>query len=141
MFILIDNCSQYQSVTSDELFEAMQTVHEEARKAPYLPFTITDIMNSWVNKAGYPVLTVERDYDKNNAKLKQERFFSTGPLETKEYWYIPINFVKKSSPNFEDTTADYWLRENDDVLSTKNLNTPKEDWVIFNNLQTGTPHV
>lgn len=95
-------------------------------------------MNSWVNYAGYPLITVTRDYKTNKVELKQERFFNyhlTENLTRNEHiWSVPINYATASNPNFNDTRPEFWLEESS---SNVQLNVDSKDWIILNKQQTG----
>lgn len=95
-------------------------------------------MNSWVNHAGYPLVTVTRNYETNQVELKQERFFEyplTNTLARNEhFWSVPINYATASNPNFNDTRPEFWLRKSS---SNAKLNVDSKDWIILNKQQTG----
>ena len=98
-------------------------------------------MDTWVNQKGYPVLNAKRCYEMNIIELTQQRFLSYKPEssdnDTHEYkWYIPINYVTESRPEFEYTTPSAWLEPNK-ILALK-LSGTNKDWVIFNVQQTGS---
>lgn len=50
---------------------------------------ITQLMENWITKIGYPVLTITETAD--GIKVRQDRFLETGPAEPKDnetIWYI-----------------------------------------------------
>ena len=54
-------------------------------------------MDTWTLQTGFPVLSVNRDYNGNKADLEQTRFLlsSTQSTDTHDYkWWIPITFTK-----------------------------------------------
>lgn len=126
----------YKAVTSDELFETMHDASTN-NDTPKLPFAIDTIMKTWVEQAGYPVVTVERNKDSGHATLKQQRFFLSGPSkEDKTKWYIPINYITENNTKITDTKATDWMDMLKDDLEIGKLD-PKH-WIIVNNFQTGT---
>lgn len=99
--------------------------------------TIRDIFSSWSNQRGYPLLSVERDYQSGTITLKQSRFFSSRvqPIESTSWW-IPYNYATSSNPNFNLTSPDGWLPQNTTTLTLMVTSSPDE-WVVFNKQQTG----
>ncbi|XP_014472136.1 PREDICTED: aminopeptidase N-like [Dinoponera quadriceps] len=136
--------NHFTSVTPEKLFKAMNDTLGK-KDAPVLPASVADIMATWVDQEGYPVVTVERNANNDDITLKQERFFLTRerPWEKakKPLWYIPINYVTDDSIKSNDTSAKEWMDNkvekdgNSTTLTIKGLKTKK--WWIFNNLQTG----
>ena len=57
--------------------------------------------------------------------------------DTNDYkWYVPINFATASNPNFNSTKPTSWMTKNETTKRITGL-PESDDWVIFNNLQTG----
>ena len=51
-------------------------------------------------------------------------------------WYVPISFATASNPDFNSTKPTSWMTNNETTKRITGL--PESDeWVIFNNLQTG----
>ncbi|XP_071569030.1 aminopeptidase N-like [Temnothorax nylanderi] len=129
--------SETSSVTSNDLFDSIQK--SDKKLADYLPKNVSlkKVMDSWVNKPGYPVVTVTWNATSEQFDVTQERFFRTkSPKEDKTQWYVPINFVTEEDPE-EVLPADRksrWLIP-EEVMSIENLN--KTKWILFNKDQTG----
>lgn len=88
-------------------------------------------MDSWLNKSGYPVVTVSKIAD-NKFNLTQERFFLLKPvIQDTTQWYIPITYVKKEAPNHVQS---FWMKPG--KLTSVSINV--SDWILFNKNQTGT---
>ena len=51
-------------------------------------------------------------------------------------WWVPISYTTSKNPNFEDAKATHWISPNDKQISIQG-NFDKENWVIFNVMQTG----
>ncbi|XP_024878007.1 aminopeptidase N-like [Temnothorax curvispinosus] len=126
-----------EAVTSDDLFNSIQN-SDKKKLADYLPkgVTLKEVMDNWVNKPGYPVVTVTWNATSEQFDVTQERFFLLkSPKEDETQWYVPINFVTEEDPE-EVLPADRksrWLTEK--VMSIENLN--KTKWILFNKDQTG----
>ena len=97
---------------------------------------LTEVMDTWVNKKGYPVVTVTNDGE--NINIKQERFITyknASINDTNYLWHIPINWYQSdSASDINNTTAETWLSKESMKIDQKvNL----KNWIIFNKQQTG----
>lgn len=100
-------------------------------------------MGSWSQQAGFPVVTVRRNYNEGstqNVTLSQERYFTTQPTTpVNTTWWIPINFATARNPNFDNTSADVWFPQNY-ALGDFSIEVPtltENDWLIINKQETG----
>ncbi|XP_050580735.1 aminopeptidase N-like isoform X3 [Bombus affinis] len=91
-----------------------------------------EIMDGWVNNAGYPVVNVKRNHD-NELQLSQERF-SFYETKNDANWWVPITYVKSSSMDFNNTTPIMWLKpgRNETIKFNKT-----DGWIIVNTQQAG----
>lgn len=122
-----DNYYRKLSVAdSNDLLEALQNATTQKFDKEF-----KEIMDTWITKPGYPVVTVTRKEDK--ITLSQERFTLHGAADNTKWW-VPITFVQKGNPNFTDTTPTAWLNpeHNQTELTVK-----KDEWVIVNVNQAG----
>lgn len=94
-------------------------------------------MDNWLNKAGYPVVTVERPENSTRiVHLKQQRFYLVKPeKQDTTQWYIPITYVTEEAP--ENTRL---LLMKPESAPDHNNTVPVNDtqWILFNKDQTGT---
>lgn len=54
---------------------------------------ITQLMENWINKIGFPVVTVTEH--ENGITVRQDRFLDTGPADPKDnetIWFISFHF-------------------------------------------------
>ena len=123
------NAKEYQSASSDDLYTSLQLAVNE--DYPTNPPSVTTIMQTWENQAGYPVITVSLDGDV--LTLTQERFFYTEETST-NLWWVPINYVVGSNPDFNDTKPDIWIPGVKTQTIGSNSQKPftSDDWVIVN---------
>lgn len=126
---------QYDSATSNDLYSGLQQAinQDYPTNAP----NIATIMSTWENQAGYPVITVSRSG--NQLTLSQERFFYTEQTSS-SLWWVPINYVVKSNPNFGDTKPDFWLSGQKTLtLQSSSAQKPwtNSDWIIVNIQESG----
>lgn len=118
-----------------------QNLYEHLQEAVGTQLDVEEIMVSWIEQAGYPVLHVDRNYNDNSMILTQKRFFmeSSDVIDTTRWW-IPLTSAISSSLNFEDSKPFAWFNKADETLiiasdAIEGLTTA--DWIIFNVQQTG----
>ncbi|XP_076637043.1 uncharacterized protein LOC143349583 [Colletes latitarsis] len=122
---------EYGSVTSDDLWEAMQSV---LNKTDYANIQMKEVMDSWIEQTGYPLVTVTRNYTTGNVTIRQEPSpFSRD--KTMRKWWIPINYATKSAPDFSKTKPIHWLRPSDKDITIQGIDV--DDWIIVNLQHTG----
>lgn len=133
VIIYIHNFSKHSSADSDDLFNA---IYEVAKTKNVIPQNLKTIMEEWVNKEGYPVVTVTRDYNKTgDITLEQERFLLVKQKQQdKTQWWIPINYVTEGLPAINNTKPSHWLKPKE-TLKIDKLNVTH--WMLLNNNQTG----
>lgn len=126
--------NEYKSASSAELYAGLQqAVNEDVLTNPP---SVSTIMSSWENQAGYPVITVSRNG--NQLKLTQDRFFYTEETSS-NLWWVPINYVVGSNPIFTDTKPDLWMAGEKEV-TIESATAPKSwtnnDWIVVNIQET-----
>lgn len=126
----------YQSATQDDLWLALT---EEAHRQGVLDSTISvkEIMDTWTLQTGFPLITVKRNYEGGSALVTQERFkYHNKTSKRPSRWWIPLSCTNQGKSDFESTKPSYWLKPTEN-LQIENLNTPSNQWVLFNIKQTG----
>lgn len=127
----------YGNAVQDDLWNALDDQAEIDQVI--LPTTLKEIMSSWTDKEGYPLIKVNRDYESGGAHIDQERFLmdpdsDTGSSDETVYqWWVPLTYTS----NFDEPQKSAWLS---DQKSSKQLITTvaqKDEWVIFNVDQVG----
>ncbi|KAG8230286.1 hypothetical protein J437_LFUL010189 [Ladona fulva] len=127
------NSRQYDSGNEDQLFEGLDEAAKENNVPLPVNVTMTEIMHGWTHQVGFPLLTVVRNFTQGNALIRQERFMTSNANES---WTIPLSFTTQSNPNFNDTTPNNWIMENQREIMITDLPLEKE-WIIFNIQVTG----
>ncbi|XP_061386747.1 aminopeptidase N-like [Musca vetustissima] len=125
--------SQYDSAVEEQLFTAIQTAAKEENFV--LPADIDAMMGSWSRQGGYPVLTVERNYEDGSFTVSQKQFFNDEKLQSDKTWYVPFNYASKSKSDFRDTRATNYLMKVPSAEVKANLG--KDEWLILNKQSTG----
>lgn len=78
-------------------------------------------MSSWTRQAGFPLITVERNYDTvtDQVTLTQARYFyPTYPIDPDNttYW-IPYNYATPSNPGFNSSRSTGWIPQNENTIT------------------------
>ncbi|KAK2581481.1 hypothetical protein KPH14_005147 [Odynerus spinipes] len=103
--------------------------------------SIADIVESWANQVGYPLITVTRNYTGQRTLVTQERFYLNRDKkkinEEGHAWWIPLTFATSSSSiiDFRRTRPKLWLSPRDKRTMISNFR--NTDWVLFNVQQIG----
>ncbi|XP_066141985.1 membrane alanyl aminopeptidase-like isoform X1 [Euwallacea fornicatus] len=103
------------------------------RNATNLPGTLIDVMNSWTNSPGFPVVNVSLQ----NLQLtfSQQRFVLSNSTATNITWYIPITYTTDGNITlFQNTSPLGWITP----TSSFQLNLTSDiSWIVVNNFETG----
>ncbi|XP_017141907.2 aminopeptidase N [Drosophila miranda] len=126
--------NQYNSCDEWDLFESLQEAANEQGLS--LPTTVANIFSSWSQQAGYPLLTVERNYDAGTFTVKQQRYLADKDAANQNTWYVPINFATASSPDYRNTSASHYLLNIAEVAVT-DAQIGSDDWLILNKQSSG----
>jgi aminopeptidase N len=125
---------QYDAAISDDLYAGLQQAVNE--DYPTGGPNVATIFRTWETQSGYPVITVSRNGDQ--LTLTQDRFFYTNQTSD-SVWWVPINYVVGSNPNFTESKPDLWL-QGQKTVTVANSSAPKmwtnDDWVVVNIQQT-----
>lgn len=129
---------QFQAAIPADLAAGLQKAVDEVDDALPGDVKVIDIINSWADQEGYPVVHVSRN-EAGVVKLHQERYLlKASDEDTKATWYIPYNLATYQAPSFTSTRALDWLtKETAEIRPTPSLNWDNNDWVILNIQQTG----
>lgn len=126
----------YSSAEQDELWHFLS---EAGRKVLPENVQVKDIMDTWTLQTGFPVLTVNRNYDEDAIEFRQEKFNLISP-ETSEspkpLWWIPITYTHGSELIFNNTRPQHWVPRQS-AISMTNLKVPPNQWILVNIQQTG----
>ena len=85
---------------------------------------ISDVIDTWCNLPGYPIVNVTRNYSTNMTKISQERFYlnrsEVGVDPDAWRWWIPLNFASaENGTQHIPKRAMMWLKpEEKNILIT-----------------------
>lgn len=93
---------------------------------------VSAIMGSWTRQAGFPLVTVQRNYETNQVTLSQQRFYSATPENPDDStWWVPYNLATPSNPGFESTRVEGWIPNTPSIeISVNNLGA--DDYLLIN---------
>ncbi|KAH0560625.1 aminopeptidase Q-like isoform X1 [Cotesia glomerata] len=100
--------------------------------------SLINVMESWINSHGYPVVFINRDYKTATAKITQSRFrFDNRTLDDQKPWHIPLTWATIDKKNWTSPSL-IWINPDNKETVLDNVGNPesdvedKENWVIFN---------
>ena len=107
-----------------EKYKLKNVVHEDLLEEftkvalPHHETNLTDDMNNWVVKNGYPVVTLSLDNTTGVISYKQKRYLlrwnnatSGTPSFDDHIWHIPLNIQRMGGKSVEDLHTNYcWIR-------------------------------
>lgn len=135
------NFSSYSSVAEDDLFVELDRAAKEDGTLNH-SLSVKELFSTWSRQAGYPMLTVTRNYENGSITISQERYtidrFSN--LINATTWWIPYNFASAESLTFNDTKPVGWLPQHQRtklIEPSVNNSWASTEWVLFNKQQTG----
>ncbi|XP_036147789.1 thyrotropin-releasing hormone-degrading ectoenzyme isoform X2 [Monomorium pharaonis] len=121
----------YSTANVNDFWEAMA---EETIGLP-IEITLSEAMNSWTLHRGYPIVSVQRKYEEGTAVIRQQRFtYDQSPSDTQPTWYVPLDYINKSSNDWSSPTKT-WLHSEEEIV-VHNVGA-YDSWVVFNVNKTG----
>lgn len=152
----LSNYSAYGNANQDDLWAAFQA--QADAEGVVLPATIKEIMDTWTFKMGFPVITVNRNYQTGGAvvtqvsslsilpsfgkklllkimlsKCVQNRFLlrkSNDSTDTTIYqWWVPLTFSSASNPT---AIKKDWLSVDQVTKTIANVGAAANQWLLFN---------
>ncbi|XP_011701751.1 PREDICTED: aminopeptidase N-like isoform X2 [Wasmannia auropunctata] len=122
---------QFSSAIPDDLWNAIQSALDKS-DVPHEGYRIKEVMNSWMDQNGYPVVKVVRNYTTGKVTISQTCSWDYVSDDNNKWW-IPVTFATQSNPDFSNTVPSFWLRPDQNISFTIDPN----DWIILNLQQTG----
>ncbi|XP_055909905.1 aminopeptidase N-like [Eupeodes corollae] len=130
------------NVDEDDFFGALQKVVIDENAYPFqIDKSLHEVMKTWTNNRGIPIVRVTRNYHNNGTLVIQQSPYNGN---TNDKWGIPLNFATASNADFDRTTTDYIMPPVARVslnLKDININLKNRDWLILNKQQTGLYYV
>lgn len=118
-----------QAAIPDHLHESLQTAYDE--DYPGNDVDIADVMQSWENTPGYPIIEVS--LVANLLVFTQRRY----PDSAGELYSVPITLATKTNPDFAQKSPTLWLSTLSRIVQQTQVYFTVNDWIILNIDQVG----
>lgn len=128
--------SRQSGSTPQQFWNILQTIKDRWYGRPRDFPSPDKVMDRWLAQDDYPVIYVERNYDRNVIWLyqKSSRADYSKRGTYKNNWWIPISYTAQSILNFYFTIPQFWMKPYEvQSIYTIDVN----DWIILNLQQTG----
>lgn len=103
-------------------------------------------MDSWTLQTGYPIVTVNRNYENGTAQVSHKRYLAdnTGEhVEAEQHcWWVPLSYTSTEELDFNNTQPESWLKckstdKNIAINETLEDLPDETEWVVFNIKMSG----
>ncbi|EDV49977.1 aminopeptidase N [Drosophila erecta] len=126
--------NQYTSCDEWDLFAAFQESADELGLK--LPTSVDNIFSSWSQQAGYPLITVTRNYEAGTITITQKRYVANKSDANTATWYVPLNFATAKKYDYRDTSATHYLLNVAETVIS-DVDASSEDWILANIQNSG----
>lgn len=123
-----------------DLYESLDTTYATQHDTEMASFAT--ILGSWVDRKGYPLVSITYDREQGLLNINQKQFWSD-PMQPKQdgTWWIPLNIATKDNPSFSETSADGRLTLRGEASKSVRIDDIEafnpETWYMANVQQTG----
>ena len=102
-------------------------------------------MDTWTLQTGYPVVTVNRNYEKRTATVSQKRYLTDTVhvrSDTDHCWWVPLSYTTAHQLDFNNIRPKSWLtckcNDTNVAIPETLADLPDEtEWVVFNVKMSG----
>lgn len=123
----------YRAATPHDLYEHLENfTHKLSELNDNI--SLEDIMDTWTNQSGYPLVTIVRDYESGILIIVHEKF-QWDHVHSMSKWWIPLSFTTETDANFSDLSPKYLLNPEESLIIMSRI--PSDDWIVFNIQQSG----
>ncbi len=133
--------SAFSNAVEEDLFESIAIevwLDDEVILPPN--GNVSGIMGSWTRQAGFPLITVRRNYDNASTQvtLSQDRYFSFPPANPvgNVTWWVPYTIATPSNPGFENARVEGWIPNVPSIDITVN-DLGANDYLLINKRAAG----
>lgn len=127
------SCQPNNIFSANIIWEAINNrTTEEGNLNPL--YNISEIADSWISTDRLPVVSLQRNYTSNTAKIYQKMFLRERPHDVQDQenkiWWIPIVLVEQNRLDFLNTTPYLWMENTMEGKLTNLAN--RNSFVIMN---------
>ncbi|XP_065223462.1 aminopeptidase N-like [Planococcus citri] len=97
----------------------------------------SDIMRTWTENIGYPLINVTRSYKRGTAVILQTPYPLKVPSDDSsrdQKWIVPLTFTTESQQQFSNVQPNYWSFADEPTTLTGFNNS---EWILFNLKRSG----
>ncbi|KAJ8311347.1 hypothetical protein KUTeg_010702 [Tegillarca granosa] len=131
----------YQNAFHDDLWNALQA--RSVKDGKQLPFTVKEIMDTWINQINYPVVMVTRT--PSGLHLSQRRFLiNKDSTDEEKYppccnyiWKIPFSYTTSKTMKRNAVENIIWFDSADKDIQDSTLPDTGDSWILGNVQQYG----
>jgi len=127
------NDLKFAAATQDDLWRHLTKQGHSDGTLP-AAMTVKGVMDTWTLQTGFPLLTVQRNYEDDTAVISQTRFLLRKGEPSSEMWWIPITHTHPGG-DFNNTKNTIWLSNKEKSKTIEGM--PNNKPVIFNIQETG----
>ncbi|XP_023338813.1 puromycin-sensitive aminopeptidase-like protein [Eurytemora carolleeae] len=134
----------FKNSIEEDLFSSLEAAGLEDGTWPQAGLSsFTEVMKSWTNTAGFPLVTAEYNQETGILNLKQKWYNTDGATDSSKIWPIPISirvgpdtdyslWLKNTDSNFEiDVPIGYTYILNHQAAGFFRVNYDSENWRII----------
>ncbi|XP_065222050.1 aminopeptidase N-like [Planococcus citri] len=131
--------NQQGVVGQKNLFDAFDE-QVELDSLSHLPphVSASDIMKTWSENTGYPLITVTRSYERGEINITQTPYPLLNKTTDNQYydqkWIVPLTFTTKSQLQFSNVQPIHWSFADEPTRLTR-FN--ESEWILFNLKRSG----
>ncbi|KAK9711566.1 ERAP1-like C-terminal domain [Popillia japonica] len=131
------NKMQYGAAEPSDLYSSCQAALDSVNMNPFQEnVNMASVMRTWDSNAGFPLVTVTRDYAVGSVHLYQRRFISANQKNDDDsIWYVPISYGTTTNPDPLNRTPKLWLTGRNLTTTIDDLNI--DNWLLINIQETG----
>ncbi|XP_018335613.1 aminopeptidase Ey [Agrilus planipennis] len=120
----------FSTAVPDDLWEAMEAYSRDVD----LPATVGQIMSTWTDQPGFPVVRVSLS-GSTDVNITQQRFLLNNNNTSDLKYYVPISYTNSTAKDFETVSPRHWLLPNSNLQISNAL--PSSGWIVVNIQETG----
>ncbi|XP_034234056.1 aminopeptidase N-like [Thrips palmi] len=133
-----------KAVSVDDLYDAFSDAAYNGDSGLDDGVTVVNVWSSWASKAGYPVVTVMRDYENNAITVSQRKFSwasisdrgALGAEDANSEWWVPLSYTYALEQQNDGerllSPRDWLVPGENDMLLDPIPHLSSDDWVYFN---------
>ncbi|KAJ6633455.1 Aminopeptidase N [Pseudolycoriella hygida] len=133
--------NSYSNTAEDELFEALDnSVRHDSGNIIPPNVDVPSIMQTWTRQAGFPLITVERNYSNETERviLRQRRYYTYEPENrANSTWWVPYNIATPRNPGFENTIVEGWIPQYSTSVELTVDSLGPDDYFLINKRAAG----